>query len=394
MRWITVVFTASLAAIACICETACADSWLLPGVSTYQSPNKHWRLTVTPRTIASPLAYFEDKLDKKPQAGGSPGDRQKHARGRMEHFEHGQWKLVWLEPLVNDVAPVEAIVSNSGWSATFDNWHSAGYGSDAVVIYDNHGKKIRNLSLGDFLPERYIRGLPHSVSSIWWGKGHHFSSDGKRLILRVVVPPDPDAETGSPADEPDYVERAVTLATGEVLPAHGPAWERAVRAASLAADKLDAEQARRVAAFKAPLSPPTTNDLPSWYDYITEAFFRLDREWKDQFPAREVLPSPSSSDYARLREYLRDALSDPTDSSGPIVLASPDPDNLIRTVSSITATLPANSLSKARIYIAAPASMRQAAAESVKRTGAKFILVDMQKPIPQRPERLRHTLRP
>ena len=33
-------------------------------------------------------------------------------------------------PLVNEVSPVTALVSDSGNTITFDNWHSVGYGDD------------------------------------------------------------------------------------------------------------------------------------------------------------------------------------------------------------------------------------------------------------------------
>jgi hypothetical protein len=39
-----------------------ADQWMLPATQVYLSPDSSWRLTVTPRTVTSQLAYFSDKV--------------------------------------------------------------------------------------------------------------------------------------------------------------------------------------------------------------------------------------------------------------------------------------------------------------------------------------------
>lgn len=43
----------------------------------------------------------------------------------------------WTAPLSNRVAPVSALVSDSGrYVVTFDNWDQVGYGDDVVAVYD------------------------------------------------------------------------------------------------------------------------------------------------------------------------------------------------------------------------------------------------------------------
>lgn len=73
---------------------------------------------------------------------------------------------------------------------TFDNWAGIGVGGDVIVIYDATGRLVRSLELRDFLPDHYIRALPWSFGSIYWAGEHHFSDDGRRLILSVNIPGD------------------------------------------------------------------------------------------------------------------------------------------------------------------------------------------------------------
>ena len=388
MRHIYVV--AALIGGLSLAGSACADQWLPPKPKQYLSADGQWRLTVTPRAIASPLAYFQDKADGKKDAGAVEGNLQKQAQGFMEHLEQQQWKPVWNEHLVNEVSPVEAVVSNTGSIATFDNWHSMGYGDNVVVIYDEHGHKVRNLALQDFLPRFYVGALPRTVSSLYWGSGHHLSADGKQLLLQVVIPPDPTADYSD--EPPEQVEIAVNMADGQVVPPQGPAWDRALRAAKLADAKFRAYVAKEDAEFKAPLSPPGSDAVLPWHQYLAEAFRRSDADWKDGAASTAVLGRKGNPDYQRQLGLLRNALADPVDKNGAIMLGSPDPANLVKVVAAMVAALPENQLSGSRIYIAAPPSLQDAAAKAVARTGASFILLDTGKPIPQRPERLERYL--
>jgi hypothetical protein len=342
---------------------------------------------VTPRAVVSPLTYFQDKVAGRPNAGALPGNLQKSAQGYMEHLEGGQWRSVWNAPLVNEVAPVSVVVSNSGLTATFDNWFSMGYGQSVVVIYDGRGQKVRNLSLGDFLTRAYIHAMPRTVSSIDWGKGHYFSDDGKQLILRIVVPPDPSIDPMQ--GEMQYVEMAVNAATGQVIAPSGPKWDAALQAATLADARLRAEEASEDAAFKAPLLPPSSEEDPQWHGYLVEAFFRVDPDWKDDYPQTVVLGYKGSKYYKRDLKFLRDALTQPLDSDGPIMLGSPDPGNLIREIGRITSSMSRKRLSKARVYVTVTPGFIDVAASAIARTGAKFIPLDMSKGIAQNPDRLK-----
>src|SRR6185437_15695152 len=127
-----------------LCQgVAIADEWLPPKAETYYSANRQWRLTVLPRAIENPLAYFTDKVKGRSNPGAPPRDAERSARGFMEHLSGQTWNLVWNVPLVNENSPVSALISNQGTTATFDNWGSMGFGDDVVVIYDTRGRKLR-----------------------------------------------------------------------------------------------------------------------------------------------------------------------------------------------------------------------------------------------------------
>ena len=215
---------ATLILAAFLTAPATADTWFPPKTEEYLSADRSWRLTVIPRDIVGALAYFQDKVDGREPAGAVPGDPQQKARGVMEHWKNGRWHVVWDKRLLNDVSPVDALVSSSGQAVTFDNWHSVGYGCDAIVIYDAQGKVVRALGLDDFLPEQYLRALPRTVSSVHWGGEHSITADDKRVMLRVVVP--------SPLfrrdAEPQYLEVPVELASGRVIAPSGAAWVAAL----------------------------------------------------------------------------------------------------------------------------------------------------------------------
>jgi hypothetical protein len=95
------------------------------------------------------------------------------AKGRYARAELYQrqpdrsYKLISEIELVNPVAPVEAMLSNSGALITFDNWHNAGYGK-VIAIYSAAGKRLAAKELEDLYSAEHIAAVPASVSSRWW----------------------------------------------------------------------------------------------------------------------------------------------------------------------------------------------------------------------------------
>ena len=367
-----------------VCGTpALADSWAPPSKQTYMSPSGSARLTVTPRGLSGALPFFEDKVGGREPAGQAPGEAVQ-PRGLVEvKGRDGRWTRLWEGPLVNDVAPVSALVSDDGRRAvTFDNWHMTGWGDDVVVVYDETGRSLAAHGLDDVLPPEYVGALPRSVSSIRWSGAHRLSEDGARLILQVVVP--------SAADERRYVELEIDLVDGRPVPPSGAAWEEAKAAASAHEAALRTAHAQWEAAFRAPLSPPETGGEREWHGYLLEAFFRLDPDWEEGFPAVKLLRHTGHPDYRQSERWVAQALTVgihvPRDA---LVFGSPDEANLVEVLGKALRKLKPGRLQGLRIYVAVGEARRAAVAGAVAHLGAEFVQIDPAVPIPQNKARLR-----
>lgn len=385
--WLPVRLALLVLGLVMVTPAALGDSWSPATTKVYLSSDQTWRLTVTPRAVSGPLAYFEDKAAGRKDAGALPGNLQKRAQGFMEHLEHGRWRAVWNEPLLNEVSPVTAIVSPSGSAVTFDNWHSMGHGKDAVVIYDGRGKPVRAIALEDFLPKAYIEALPHSVSSVRWGGDHRLSADGKRLILRVVVPNENSAEAMDD-QKARHVELAFDMASGQEFTPEEPAWSRAIAQANRVDAALRAEEARQEAVFMAPLAAPRSDADADWHRYLAEAFFRVDPDWEGGYPATKVLRLPQRKDYPVSVDFLTDALHGDLYRHGVTMIGSPSQDNLVRVLARIAATVPHGWLKDARIYVAVDDAHTATVAKALAPTGATYIQLNPDVAIPQRRARL------
>jgi hypothetical protein len=81
---------------------------------------------------------------------------------------------IWNKRLVNEIAPVNAIVSNDGKTVvTFDNWHTVGYGPGDMVIYDSIGELVKSYELEDISPFP-TNDYATTISSRWWRCGATF----------------------------------------------------------------------------------------------------------------------------------------------------------------------------------------------------------------------------
>jgi hypothetical protein len=280
-------------------------------------------------------------------------------------------------------------VSTSGQAVTFDNWFSMGYGNNVIVIYKGDGEPVRSLSLDDLLPKEYIKALPRTVSSMWWGSHHRISADDKQLFLRVVVP-SVEAPGGSGDSESRHIELALDMATGVPIPPSGEDWDSALESARQlnAAAHLWEEQNK--ARFIAPLRGPESDSEPEWHGYLREAFFRIDADWKNGYPATKVLRRPESATYEASVGFVRDALNDKTAAriGGAIMIASPSQDNLIRVLSDLAPKVQRGSLKNVRLYVAVDDAHSPAVAKLLASTGATYIQLDPTKPIAQRKARL------
>lgn len=362
---------------------SCADSWRLPSKATYESCNHVFRLTVLPRQLEAQLQYFEDKVEGVEPSGQDAGGLSQ-ARGVLERRTgEGEWSPVWDGPLVNDVSPVSALVSDSGdHVVTFDNWHSMGFGDNVVVIYGREGRLVRSLALTDILPEAYVQALPRSVSSLWWSGEHRI--EGERLILKVRIPDD----TGLGDGEPHYVEAVVDLATGQPRPLEGADWQAASSEGVRIGEARAVAEAARVAWMRAPLVGPA-NDAGEgdWHDYLREAFYRLDPEWDDNYPVIKVLRTPTAPDYAMSVEWMNEALAEAR-SSGSMMLGSPSQANLAEVVRRALAATPEGALDGRVVYVAVEDDLWPEFRRMFAPTGARLVQLNPSRGIPQRPERM------
>lgn len=361
-----------------------ADSWSLPEVEKYLSADGNWRLTVVPRELTSQLAYFQDKVDGRGNAGSAAAAPQASAVGQMEHREDGKWRTVWQRPLLNDVAPVEAIAVNGGRAVTLDNWHGKGYGAEAVAIYDEKGALVRAMALRDFLPEVYIKALSHSVSSINWRGSARV--DGQTLVIPVIQPT-MARQFGEERKRPRHVDIRFELATGERVAYPEPEWSGALAAALTVAKQMDEAAAVQRARFIAPLAVPTTSDELPWYQYLAEAYFRLGG---DSYPAQKVIRLPSAKNYLASVKNLRMALED---DYGELMIASPSQDVLVDVLSREAAKVKPGSLAKVRTYVVVDADHVAAVRAALAPLEAQFIQIDPAGKIPQNKERLERFLK-
>lgn len=374
-----------------IAASALADSWLPPDVQSHLSADGTWKLTIYPRGLTSRLGYFEDKVAGKSNAGGIPGDSQKSPIGHMERKENGRWLSVWKRPLANDVAPVAAVVSGNGASATFDNWHEMGWGDDAVVIYDANGKEVRRLGLADFLPEYYIEALPRSVSSIQWRGMPRIDEAKRELVIPVVVPTaeDQDAYSGNER----YVDIRFLLSDGSLAPVAGRAWKEASDSASKASIRRQALLEAQRKRFVSPLAAPRNGNVTDWHGYLVDAFFRIDPKWEERYPATKVVPLAGDPKFALLSRYLGEALSGKVNANGVIMIASPSQEVLVSVLREQARKVKKGFLANTRVYAAADEAHMPAVRAALAHTGAQVVQLDIDTPIPQRKEAIDNYLK-
>ena len=374
-----------------LATSALADSWMPPGVESYASANGEWKLTVYPRGLTNQLNYFQDKVDGKPNAGADPGDSQASPIGHMQRKQGGRWQTVWKAPLANEVSPVEAVLSNDGMTVTFDNWHSVGWGDDAVVIYATDGTEVRKFGLAAFLPQHYINAVPRSVSSIHWRGKPRIDESSRELVIPVVVP-SADGEAAY-TDKERFVEVRFLLADGSLLPLAGKAWTDANDAAVKENARQKQVEAQERQRFIAPLAAPRESDTVAWYEYLKDAFFRIDPDWEEGYPATHVVPLRDDPKSALLTGYLGDELADDMHADGVIMIASPSQEVLIVALQQQAKRAKSGTLAKARVYVAADNAHMPAVRAALVHTGAQVVQLDIDVTMPQRKERLERYLK-
>ncbi|MEM6476486.1 MAG: hypothetical protein AAF687_10000 [Pseudomonadota bacterium] len=384
LRLSAIVLLFAIATGGALGEPARADSWSPPETKTYEAANGEYRFTVEPSPIGTSLDYFTEEV--KALEEGRELERPTPLGLLERKLPNGEWRAVWGAPLMNRVAPVDALVSRDGrYVVTFDNWHSLGHGENVIVIYGADGALVRSLQLTDLFPETYSDALPHSVSSIRWRRDKGLSGDGASLFVDVVVP-----GTASIGSEPETVRFTITLADGQVTMPPERAWEAALAASDKITQQRLAEKQKRLAYLTEPLVAPETCEMGEWHDYLWEAHMRLTPFYLDDPSVwKTVLFPPDHPRYGESVGWLEEELTEDFGWDNEVAVASPcAPEGLVAAIEKISAKLAPNSLPKTILYVSAPKADHARIAKLLAPSGIQIRLLDPSTAIPQRPERI------
>ena len=133
-----------------------ADDWPAARIATVFSEDGSRFVRIIPGESVGDLIGFE----------GSK--RGAYARALYYEIQPDRsYRLVVESSLMNPVAPVDMLLSNSGYLIAFDNWHNVGYGK-VVAIYGPDGEPVASWELDRLYDKSRIRSITMSVSSRWW----------------------------------------------------------------------------------------------------------------------------------------------------------------------------------------------------------------------------------
>lgn len=381
---------ASLMSLCMVMAATCgADSWSLPEEATYTSGDGRWRLTVTPRELSSQLAYFEDKAAAKDKADERPGGNE-NANALLQRRAGQGWTTVWKKALVNDVAPVEALVSSTGQTATLDNWGMRGRGDDTVVIYDVTGLPVCSLGLYDLFPAVVVDNFPRSVSSIQWRTTSRFSDDGHVLMLMIASPTVLRVRHDRIEQEEAAFELGLRMNDCSVVPPSSDVWHEVLATAKRRQSDLDEEHTVRHAKFLAPLSAPDDENTQAWKDYLVSAWFRVKTTSESNgYPRVQVLTPSERTGYDASFNKLQDELQLLTGWSDILVVGSASPKDLVAAMHQFAARTPSGALRAKQVFIALADADFAAVSDALLPTEAEIVQIDPTIPIPQSEHNLR-----
>ncbi|WP_156172107.1 hypothetical protein [Aurantiacibacter gangjinensis] len=207
--------TIAAAAIA-LGAPALADSFMPPSVQEYRSANGQVVVTVIPTM----LSCAPGEADCTPAARAIVERVFGDYRGNSRTIR-----------LLNVEAPNWVLVTDDGQRLlTVDDYASAGFGYNTLVVYDGEGAVIARHALTDILPEDYIAGLPRTAATLrWWGEAPRIEPGTRRAIISVLKP-DRDGDMQR-AMRDGGIEVTLNLDTGVIERPSGPEWENALNCA-------------------------------------------------------------------------------------------------------------------------------------------------------------------
>ena len=150
------------------------DDWPAPRIREVFASSREYFVRVIPGKGLGETVGFRGAPT------GPPATAELYRRARDRSY-----RPAWTVSLVNPVAPIDVFLTDRGYLATLDNWHSMGYGR-VVAFYSPAGALIRAYALADLFSPAEIAALRKSVSSIWWRQPRTYvRSDQQTLYVTV-----------------------------------------------------------------------------------------------------------------------------------------------------------------------------------------------------------------
>jgi hypothetical protein len=159
--------------VLCLAFSATADDWGAPNPISFNSRGFGYVAEIFPprsrqNPTEKPFCYFYEV--------GYP-------RGTEWKIDA---KLKWKAPLVNDLMPYQALVSQQGRLVTLNDYGTLGY-KNAVAIYSQTGALVRTYQLDELIPASDSAKIERSISSRWWTKDarYYFLENPGRLYVML-----------------------------------------------------------------------------------------------------------------------------------------------------------------------------------------------------------------
>ncbi len=280
------------------------------------------------------------------------------------------------------------VVANKGQGfATFDNWHSMGHGTTAIVIHGRNGTPIRKFGLEDLFPPWFVAALPHSVSSINWRGDPRISTSGTELIVPVVQPSSDELSSGAGRT----IDLSIRLADGAPVGLETGAWKKALNEAAVTARASCAAERAWISKWNAPVAAPTTGKDEDWHYYLREIQYRI--KWSDDPPTAgtTVLRMPSSADFQASVGWLEEALTETAIVDHNLrAIGSPDLARLAIEIERIGPGIRRGRLKGVDLVIVADDARASRIHAALARSGANLMFIDPRRTFPHVAQRMRN----
>lgn len=303
----------------------------------------------------------------------------------------GQWVTSWAKPLVNEVAPVDVLIAGAGHRViTFDNWHSMGYGTQTIVVYDEQGNVIRMLGLEDVFPKWFVAAQPRSVSSIWWRGDPRISDDGSAVLVPINLP----SGKQNAGMEGPMLDLLIRLSDGEAVGLTEQPWKTALAQAAVTARQICDAENNFITTWNSPIAAPSEWAEPAWHEYLREIVYRstlTSADFEGPIVKTTVLRAPQAQHVEKSVKWLEEALTEATDFPNDDVRAigSPNYEGLTIEIERLARKTDQDRLKGVQLVVVVDELHSARVRAALSRSGAMLRIVSPTEQIPQRPERMR-----